>query len=59
MIKILARFFRGLHYIVGISEPQPETSERAFVLAWLGGIAFVGAVFVALVLIIPYFYFSR
>lgn len=41
MIRFLARVFRGLHYIVGISEPPPETSERAFVFAWLGGIAVV------------------
>jgi hypothetical protein len=59
MIKILAQLFRGLHYIVGISEPPPGTSERKFVFTWLVGIAFVAAVFVTLVLIIPFLYFKH
>jgi hypothetical protein len=59
MIKFLARLFRGLHYIVGISEPPPGTSERKFVFTWLVGIAFVAAVFVTLVLIIPFLYFRH
>jgi hypothetical protein len=57
MIKILARLFRGLHYIVGISEPPPGTSDRKFVFTWLAGIAFVAAVFVSLIFIIPLLYF--
>ena len=59
MIKILAQLFRGLHYIVGISEPPPGTSERKFVFTWLVGIAFVAAVFVTLILIIPFLYFRH
>jgi hypothetical protein len=59
MIKFLARLFRHLHYIVGISSPPPDTSDRRFVFAWLGGIAFVVAMFVALVLIIPLLYFRH
>ena len=59
MIKFLARLFRGLHYIVGISEPPPGTSERKFVFTWLLGIAFVAAAFVTLVLIIPFLYFRH
>jgi hypothetical protein len=59
VIKFLADLFRGLHYIVGISEPPPNTSDRKFVFNWLVGIAFVAAVFVALVLIIPFLYFRR
>jgi hypothetical protein len=59
MIKFLARLFRGLHYVVGISEPPPGTSERKFVFTWLVGIAFVAAVFVTLVLIIPFLYFRH
>jgi hypothetical protein len=59
MIKILARLFRGLHYIVGISEPPPGTSDRKFVFAWLGGIAFVAAVFVSLIFMIPFLYFRH
>jgi hypothetical protein len=54
MIKILARLFRGLHYIVGISEPPPDTSDRKFVFTWLVGIAFVAVVFVILILIVPF-----
>jgi hypothetical protein len=57
VIKLLAQFFRGLHYIVGISAPLPGTSDRNFVFTWLAGIAFVAAAFVILVLIIPFLYF--
>jgi hypothetical protein len=56
MIKFLARLFRGLHYIVGISEPPPDTSDRKFVFTWLVGIAFVAVVFVILILIVPFLY---
>ena len=59
MIKFLADLFRGLHYIVGISAPPPGTSDRKFVFAWLVGIAFVAAAFVALVLVIPFLYFRH
>jgi hypothetical protein len=59
MIKFLADLFRGLHYIVGISEPPPNASDRKFVFTWLVGIAFVAAVFVTLVLIIPFLYFRH
>ncbi len=47
MIKFLAQLFRGLHYIVGVSEPPPGTSDRKFVFAWLGGIALLAAFFVS------------
>jgi hypothetical protein len=59
MIKILARLFRGLHYIVGISAPPPGTSDRMFVFTWLAGIAFVAAVFVSLIFVIPLLYFRH
>ena len=60
MIKFLAQLFRGLHYIVGVSEPPPGTSDRKFVFAWLGGIAFIAAFFVTLVFyIIPFLYFRH
>ena len=60
MIKFLAQLFRGLHYIVGISAPPPGTSDRKFVFAWLGGIAFIAAFFVILVFyIIPFLYFRH
>ena len=60
MIKFLTQLFRRLHYIVGISAPPPGTSDRKFVLAWLGGTGFVVAFFVILVFyIIPFLYFRR
>jgi len=59
MIKLLAQLFRGLHYIVGISEPPPGTSDRKFVFTWLVGIAFVAVVFVILILGVPLLYFRH
>jgi len=60
VIKLLAQLFRGLHNIVGVSEPAPGTSDRTFVLAWLGGITFLVAFFVILVFyIIPFLYFRH
>ena len=59
MIKFLADLFRGLHYIVGISEPPPGTSDRKFVFTWLVGIAFVAVVFVVLILGVPLLYFRH
>jgi len=57
MIKFLAQLFRGLHYIIGISEAPPGTSDRTFVFAWLGGIAFIVAFFlIFLYYIIPFIY---
>jgi len=60
VIKLLAQLFRGLHNIVGVSEPAPGTSDRTFVFAWLGGITFLVAFFVILVFyIIPSLYFRH
>jgi hypothetical protein len=59
MIKLLARLFRGIHYVVGISAPPPGTSDGKLVLAWLVGLGFVAAIFVLLVLTIPVLYFRR
>jgi hypothetical protein len=59
MIAFLARLFRGVHYVVGISAPPPGTSERKFVLWWLAGIGLVVAVFVVLILVVPTVYFRR
>jgi len=39
----------GFHYIIGISEPPRGTSERAYVFAWLGGIALMATFFFILV----------
>jgi hypothetical protein len=59
VIAILARFFRSIHVMIGISEPPPELSDKKYVLGWLAGIAVVGAAFVALLLVIPALYFRR
>jgi len=60
MIKFLAQVFRGLHYVVGISAPSPGTSDRTFVFAWLGSIAFISSFFVILVFyVIPFLYFRH
>jgi hypothetical protein len=39
MITLLAKIFRGLHMIVGITAPGTDQNERFFVLMWLGIIA--------------------
>jgi hypothetical protein len=59
MMKLLAGFFRGIHYIVGISLPPPGTSDRTFVLAWLGGIAVVVGICVIMFYLIPVLYFRH
>ena len=59
MIKFLARFFRGLHLIFGVSAPPEGQNERSFVLAWLGVLAFLTAVGVLLTYLIPHLYFKH
>jgi hypothetical protein len=59
MIKFLAQVFRGLHYVVGISAPSPGTSDRTFVFAWLGGIAFISAFVILIFYVIPFLYFRH
>jgi hypothetical protein len=41
MIPFLARVFRAVHGIIGITAPEPGRHEAAFVLLWLGLILFV------------------
>ncbi|HXM97679.1 MAG TPA: hypothetical protein VN982_04330 [Candidatus Dormibacteraeota bacterium] len=60
MIKLLAKAFRALHYIIGVSAPPPGTSDRTFVFVWLGCIAFSAAFFVSMIFyIIPFLYFRN
>ena len=59
MIKILARFFRGLHLIFGVSAPPEGQNERTFVLIWLGAIAFVVSIGMLLIYLVPHLYFKR
>ncbi len=59
MITLLARFFRSIHVMIGISEPPPGLSDKKYVMGWLAGVAVVAAAFVALLLVIPALYFRR
>ena len=59
MIRYLARFFRGVHLIFGVSSPPPGQNERVFVLTWLGILGFLVAFFVALMYLVPHFYFKH
>jgi len=52
LIKFLAQLFRGFHYVVGISAPQPGASDRTFVFTWLGILAFMAAFCVIAVYVI-------
>ena len=59
MITLLARFFRSIHVMIGISEPPPGLSDKKYVLGWVAGIAVVVVAFVAILLVIPALYFRR
>ena len=60
MIRLLAKFFRQIHYIVGISVPPPTTSDLSFVCAWLISIAAITAFCVLMfVYIIPLLVFRH
>jgi Sec-independent protein secretion pathway component TatC len=59
LIKLLAKFFRGVHLIFGVSAPPEDQNERTFVLIWLGIAAFLVAFGVALTYFFPYLYFKR
>jgi hypothetical protein len=43
VIHVLAKLFRQLHGIFGITAPPPEADERSFVFMWLGILAFMVA----------------
>ena len=59
MVTFLARFFRGLHLIFGVSAPPPGQNERAFVFTWLGILAFIVGFCVLLAYLIPHLYFKQ
>jgi hypothetical protein len=59
MIGLLAKFFRGLHLIIGISAPPPGQNERVYVFLWLGITLFVVAFAALLLYAIPHLYFSH
>jgi hypothetical protein len=55
MIRLLAKFFRGLHLMIGISDP-PAGDDRSLVLMWLGIIAVtLGSAAVALFIVLHVF----
>ena len=41
MIRLLARVFRTVHRIIGITAPEPGHNERSFVFMWLALIVFI------------------
>lgn len=59
MIKVLARFFRGVCLIFGVSAPPEGENERPFVLICLGIVAFLMAFGVALTYFLPHLYFKK
>jgi hypothetical protein len=59
MIRNLAKFFRGLHLISGVSAPPPGQNERTFVVIWLGILGFLVAFLVVLTYLAPYLYFRH
>jgi hypothetical protein len=59
MIKFLAKFFRGVHLIFGVSAPPEGQNERTFVLIWLAILAFLAAVGVLLTYLGPLLYFKH
>lgn len=59
MIKLLAKFFRGVHLIFGVSAPPEGQNERTFVLTWLGILALLVAFGAALTYFLPHIYFKK
>ena len=59
MIKLLAKFFRGMHLIFGVSAPPEGQNERTFVLIWLGILVFLVAFGAALTYFLPHMYFKK
>lgn len=59
MIKLLARFFRGVHLIFGVSAPPEGQNERTFVLIWLGILTFLIGFGAALTYFLPHLYFKK
>ena len=59
MIKLLAKFFRGVHLIFGVSAPPEGQNERTFVLTWLGILALLVAFGAGLTYFLPHIYFKK
>jgi len=59
MISLLAKFFRGLHLIFGVSAPPEGENERRFVFTWLGILGLLIGFCVLLVYLVPYLYFQK
>ncbi|PYT97878.1 MAG: hypothetical protein DMG38_18135 [Acidobacteria bacterium] len=58
MIKFLAKFFRGVHLIFGVSAPPEGQNERSFVLVWLGVLVFLAGFVALLTYLAPRLYFK-
>lgn len=59
MVRLLAKFFRGMHLIFGVSAPPEGQNEGTFVLIWLGILAFLVAFGAALIYFLPHLYFKK
>jgi hypothetical protein len=59
VISLLAKFFRGVHLIFGVSAPPPGQNEARFVFAWLGILAALAAFCAVLFYLIPLLYFRQ
>jgi len=59
VIPFLAKFFRGVHLVFGVSAPPPGQDETKFVLAWLGILAALAAFCAVLFYLIPLLYFRQ
>jgi hypothetical protein len=40
MIHLLAKLFRMIHRLIGITAPEPGSNERSFVFMWFALIVF-------------------
>ena len=59
MVKLLAKFFRGLHLIFGVSAPPEGQNERTFVLTWLGVLVVLAGFVAFLTYLLPRLYFRQ
>jgi len=59
VIPFLAKLFRGVHLIFGVSAPPPGHNETKFVFAWLGILAALVIFCAVLFYLIPFLYFRQ
>ena len=59
MVRLLAKFFRGVHLVFGVSAPSEGRNERTFVLIWLGILAFLAGFGALLTYLVAHLYFRH